>query len=185
MTLNNKRLFFAVVLAPSTKHQIEEWREHSLAYLNQPIVKSDNLHITLAFLGQCNTQQIAALVDIGNKVSAEQFSLTFNQLHFWQKPKILCLAPSKVPSQLTELQQQLANRVAELGFESHHSQYKPHITLVRKIKHFTEARTSDVTFQINCTQFALYESHHEEVHGNHHKQKSGVVYTPLYTWDLL
>lgn len=171
-----QRLFFSLKFTPMQQQQLLPYQQQALSLCpGAKAVDNDNLHLTLFFLGQVNTTQQQLLVDAARQIKPAAFSLTLDYLAGFTKPKILYLAPSVVPPELTKLQQQVAALCKAAGFNDIHDYYRPHITLARHA-------VCDATFQqpvmpltLQVSEFALYCSENSG---------SGVSYQPLTTFRL-
>ncbi|WP_221896433.1 2'-5' RNA ligase family protein [Bathymodiolus japonicus methanotrophic gill symbiont] len=103
----------------------------------------------------------------------QPFKLQFNQLDFWQKPKILCLTTQRYDAQLTILVEALNQLVEQCGIHTEERPYKPHITLVRKAQKPVDINVLPIAWQVNS--FCLIESC---------STPNGVVYQVLQRWNF-
>ncbi len=91
------------------------------------------LHLTLAFLGQVKEQQVALALALARKVTASSMELNVRGVGCFgspEHPKILWAGIT--PEQpLKELQQSLATQLTNGGFKLENHPFKPHITLSR------------------------------------------------------
>ena len=94
---------------------------------------AQQLHLTLAFLGQVNEQHVALACDLARKVTASSLELDVRGVSCFgspEHPKILWAGVT--PEQpLKELQQSLATQLTNGGFKLGNHPFKPHITLSR------------------------------------------------------
>lgn len=95
-------------------------------------VKPDNLHITLAFLGDVDAERWPELRRIGVELAGQGFSLALDHVQFWPRNGIVCLAPRQTPPALTVLAADLSGRLRGAGFSIESRAYKAHLTLARK-----------------------------------------------------
>lgn len=183
-----QRLFFGLTIDSDSKQLIANWRAQ---YITQEVsfVDADNFHITLAFLGLLNQQQVKLVVAAVNNISAKQsnvesysaepFNVELSHLGFWQQPKILYLGCEHCPEQLQALAKQLKNLALTLDIPQQQRAYIPHLTLARKAKSL-EPISADNNFNIvpiylAVTKFCLFESV---------STTNGVKYNVLHTWPL-
>ncbi|MAA93580.1 MULTISPECIES: RNA 2',3'-cyclic phosphodiesterase [unclassified Arsukibacterium] len=170
------RLFFCLKLSEAQQQQVLAYQQQALSLCPQAkAVASDNLHLTLFFLGEVDAQQQLRLIAAANTISSPAFALTLDHLACFAKPEILYVAPSQVPAPLTALQQQVAALCKAEGFNDIHDTYRPHITLARHAKCSPALHQSlaPVTLQIN--QYALYCSA---------RQDDRLQYRPLHCFAL-
>lgn len=130
------RLFTAIDFPPRVKTLLNTFSKSLQA---QGVVgnftRSNNLHLTLAFLGE--TPQTAAIQQVMSGISTPAFSLTLCGLGRFRRRggDILWVGLEKDSgfSQLQSLQQELQQALKPLGFPPDTRPYNPHITLGRKI----------------------------------------------------
>lgn len=131
MSANNKeslRLFFA--LWP------DDLMRGELVRLQQSLqgrkIPYDNLHITLAFLGQQPAERLATLKDILMHLPRTSITLTLDRVGYFPRNRIAWVGMHEVPAALLGLQQHLTQALTQCGiaFDSQ-LKFKPHITLAR------------------------------------------------------
>lgn len=130
------RLFFALWPSETERQAVEQCQQQvqqRAKTLRGRPVSPENLHITLVFLGELNTQQQRCVSQAASQVVAEPFSLQLNTLGYWQKPHILWLAPQTMPMPLLKLVGEL-NRHLRVNCQHipERRPYQAHITLMRK-----------------------------------------------------
>ena len=127
------RLFFA--LWPDTLTQ-QRWHDDLANYV-KPLggrrVPAANLHLTLAFLGEVPGTRINSLLQLGDDLPADPFTLRFDRIESWKKPALACLRPADVPAPLTRLVGLLQTGLRLEGFGLDARAFKPHVTLSRDI----------------------------------------------------
>lgn len=170
-----QRLFFSLKFSPRQQLQLLSYQQQALGLCPAArAVDSDNLHLTLFFLGQVTAAQKLHLLTAVQSIAMSSFELTLDTLAVFTKPKILYLAPSVVPRELIVLQQQVADICKLQGFNEIHDGYRPHITLLRHAsvpERFTQ-QVIPLTFAVS--EFALYQSLNID---------GAVRYLPLYTFS--
>lgn len=71
-----KRLFFAIELPADVREQIVAWRAaHFPGEAGRPVA-ADNLHLTLAFLGEVSADKQKALAALAGRIRQPGFTLT-------------------------------------------------------------------------------------------------------------
>lgn len=128
--------------------------------------RTDDLHVTLVFLGAVEVARVAALI-AALPVAFEPFALRFDRATLW-KNGIAALEPSGSDAALTALQAALAERIAASGVPPETRRYRPHVTLAREADGSTPPR-DDAAVGWPVAQYALIESR-------------GGRYTTLATW---
>ena len=167
-----KRLFFALWPANETRKQIDKINQ-SINSKGLKKVKCDNLHLTLVFLGNVDAESEALIRESMNNISVQPFALYFDQLAFWRKPRILCLATQQYDQQLLVLVDALKKELEQCGMTQEERAYKPHITLARKARRLIDINVQSIEWQ--AKSFCLVESL---------STPYGVHYQVIQTWNL-
>ncbi|MCL2298161.1 MAG: RNA 2',3'-cyclic phosphodiesterase [Proteobacteria bacterium] len=127
--MDSKRLF--VALWPSAAVQ----RELAAVVADEPRgvpVRSENLHLTLAFLGNSNAQQEACYRRALASLAFTPIMLDIHQMGFWREPRILWTGPKETPAALIALVENLHALLQSCGFVPDTRPFRAHITLKRK-----------------------------------------------------
>jgi 2'-5' RNA ligase len=168
-----KRLFLALEVPDFEKCAITLWREQALPELSAPVF-TDNLHLTLCFLGNTDLEIEQELIAKLNHVQGSKVHLYFTEIGYFKKPKVLYLKPEKTPHTLLNLVQNLNEMVSSTETNLNHLEYKPHITVARKVSQYPNIVDSP-SIQIQFTDIALYHSQ---------STNNGVRYKKLRSWPL-
>lgn len=88
---DSSRLFFALWPDDETRHALVKLGK-SLREQGLKPISPENLHVTLVFLGQVDTDSEALITQRVAGIAAESFTLTFDKLEYWKRPKIVCLS---------------------------------------------------------------------------------------------
>ncbi|MET4025948.1 2'-5' RNA ligase [Marinobacter sp. MBR-99] len=124
------------------------------------------LHLTLAFIGQVEEQQVALACDLARGVTQSPFEFNVQGLGCFgspEKPKILWAGVSP-EYELRELQINLANKLTANGFTLENPNFKPHITLSRfrhpagPVSSLLESHQGTAFGLMPVQDFVLYES---------------------------
>jgi 2'-5' RNA ligase len=96
--------------------------------------KVDNLHVTLAFVGEVAAERLDALHAIGAGVAAagQAFALALDRCGSFRRQGIAWVGPSVVPEALARLVADLGDRLAQAGFRTERGTFAPHVTLARR-----------------------------------------------------
>lgn len=167
-----KRLFFALWPSDETRKQIIRINQ-SIKSSDLKKVKQENLHVTLVFLGNVDTESEILLRQCVKDVSVQPFVLDFDQLNYWRKPRILCLSTHQVHSQLLILVDTLKCKIKQCGIKTDERPYKPHITLARKARKQVDVDTLSIKWPAQA--FCLVESC---------STPEGVHYQVLQRWNF-
>lgn len=170
-----QRLFFSLKFSHAQQQQLLAYQQQVQALCpGARSVDVSNLHLTLFFLGLVSEQQKLQLLEATNSIIAQRFSLTLDRLAGFAKPKIVYLAPSTIPAELVQLQQQMATLCKAQGFTDIHDSYRPHVTLARHAVFSESVAVEPIRLEIS--EYALYVS--ENNNGK-------VQYSPLHIVSML
>lgn len=135
ISLKTMRLFIAINFDEATKERMlavqRRLREWGAGNFSVP----ENLHLTLAFLGEVATERIAAVRRAMDGVSVSPMELIFDHVGCFRRDGgdlwWIGLHENNV---LTALQSDLAHRLADEGFRLESRRFSPHITLAREVR---------------------------------------------------
>jgi 2'-5' RNA ligase len=128
------RLFFALWPTVAERNALAIATGAAVAQVDGQAVPAGNLHVTLAFLGSVPGETFAWLVEIGGEVDRPRIDLEFERLEFWPKPKVLVAMPSRIPVEGIEIVDRLWQRIESLGIRRESRPWRPHLTLVRRVR---------------------------------------------------
>lgn len=175
------RLFFALWPHAAQRQALADLIAPAIAAIQGKPVPSANYHVTLAFLGAVPGRGFAELVAIGGQAGHPAVELTFNRLEYWAKPRaVVALAP-KVPTAGLKIVERLWNDLEPLGFKREHRPWRPHLTLVRRVRvappasFGPELPAKAAAAAASGWGLALVESS---------THREGVRYRPLADWPL-
>lgn len=167
------RLFFALNLPRTAAQALEQWRR-PLPLVSGRWVPMANLHLTLAFLGEVDDAALDALLDSDMK-GLRPFTLSFGELGYFSKPKVLFVAPTSVPDELTQLAEHCQRLQGRYGNAKKEQRYQPHITLARDVEPPVPPAAMPLAIQFDCRNVALMASHNS---------RDGVSYQEVASWPL-
>jgi len=131
-------------------------------------VNSENLHMTLRFVGEIGGGEAGDLDAVLGAVSAPEFDLQCRGIgHFGKAAKVRAIWAGLGPCPpLARLQEKVESAVARAGFGAEGRKFKPHITLVRfrrrpprSLGAYMEANGAFSTPPFSVNAFTLFESH--------------------------
>lgn len=164
------RLFYAVLFDTDVKQKLSEiqkvLRENTL---RGNFTLYDNLHLTLAFIGEVSTSRAKALLQIARSLEVTPFELRFNGLgRFKRDGGDILWAGVEENRNLASLYRRLCESLKSAGFEIEKRKYTPHLTLAREVRFREGFSLSDFSRSLNpigtiVTGFCLMKS--ERVNG--------------------
>ena len=169
------RLFFAAMPDPVAREQIAA---ASLALSLEPgarRVPHENLHMTLAFVGDVAASQLPIMLEVGAAQRERAFSVTFDAYEYWPKPGVIVAAARLIPDGLHRLWRQLHRELAGHDWALESKPLRPHVTLARKVSQPSVLQAMSA-FDWRVRDFCLMRS---DTSG------SQPAYTVVDTWSLL
>lgn len=129
------RLFIAVNFNETTKTGLLTLRDGLRSHSERGNFSlTKNLHLTLAFLGECDAKQTDAIKAVMDIVSFQPFSLMIERLgRFKRDSGDIWWAGVQDSKDLTDLQSNLTDKLIAAGFDLDKRKYSPHITLGREV----------------------------------------------------
>lgn len=128
--------FIAIPLPKSLQRYLSNWQEELKEKLNyKQWPHSQDLHITLKFLGPVDDNKIGPLHHRLQKTTNTQpFTIEVGSIGTFGKadmPRVLWAGVNKTQN-LANLQQQIERLLLNMGYEKETRPYRPHITLAKK-----------------------------------------------------
>jgi 2'-5' RNA ligase len=166
------RLFFALWPDPLARTHLARWAAALHRTCGGRRVRDEQLHATLAFLGNVPLARLPELAKLAACLSVSGFTLQFDAPGCWPRQRLLWAAPVAVPDDLAALAARLASALQAAGLRTEDRPYFPHVTLVRD----ATCRRLPVLdgFAWDVGEFALVES----------RLGSGATYRLIGRWPL-
>jgi 2'-5' RNA ligase len=124
------RLFIALWPEPGVREALRAWRDGCAWPKSASPTRTEQLHVTLHFLGNVPRERLPELVH-GIGVRFDPFELDFGHPELWHGG-IAVLAPDAVPEPLLALHSALGEALERLGLPLEARPYRPHVTLARR-----------------------------------------------------
>ena len=156
-----KRLFFAIELPGAIREPIVHWRaEQFPAEAGRPVA-AENLHLTLAFLGDVSAEKQQALSQLAGRIRQPGFTLKLDDAGQWLRSRVIWLGMRQPPRGLLQLANMLRAQAARNGCYQNPQPFHPHITLLRDASHAVAIPPPGFCWSFPVTEFALYASSFE------------------------
>ncbi|TKI08803.1 RNA 2',3'-cyclic phosphodiesterase [Martelella alba] len=170
-----RRLFFAIALPDDLRRRIVAWRAgHFPPDVGRPVA-AENLHLTLAFLGEVAAGKEQALRAAAGRLRQPGFDITLDDCGHWPRPGVVWLGLRRPPAGLVRLAQWLRDRAARNGCYQSPTPFHPHITLWRQAFSTIALPPAGPGWRTEAHTFHLYQSVY--VNGRHR-------YLALESWPL-
>lgn len=163
------RLFFAIWPDQAVREQIIAATKSAVDAAGGRPIPPENYHITLAFLGSVSAPYLAAVRRAGRVLGFPTFTLTLARTGYWPRSRIAWLGPLACPEPLRALVAGLWEPLAAVGLSAANPDYKPHLSLARKVPGGLESRLLQ-PIEWPVTEFVLVRSD---------TSPAGAVYTAL------
>lgn len=130
------RLFVAVCFNDKVKDYLSAAiRELKRAEVKGNFTHRENLHLTLVFLGELNSDQAETVKSVMNRIEGKPFSLAVSGFgRFNRNGGDIHWASVDKSEALFALQKDLASELKKEGFSLEDRSYSPHLTLGRGIR---------------------------------------------------
>ena len=156
MTGSPRRLFFALWPDPALREQLAAASAAARKHGSGRPVPVDNLHLTLAFLGNLPAEGVRCVREAAGRVSGSPFTLVLDRVGWWRRPGILWLAPVAWPPEIETLAGDLWRSIAPCGLEPETRPFKPHVTVARRCGRARPGPMTPIEWPVS--EFALIES---------------------------
>jgi 2'-5' RNA ligase len=151
-----QRLFFALWPDEAVRDQLRAAQAAMPRRGGRP-VHVDDVHVTLAFLGQVEAERRACMEEAAAGVRGAPFDLVIDRQGYWPRPRVAWCAPAELPEPLRDLVQCLGRVLRPCGFEPERRPYSPHVTLFRDSRAVPEGPL-ELPVRWPCRDFVLVAS---------------------------
>lgn len=136
-------------------------------------VPTENLHVTLAFLGDADADARRRVLNIGGELAGTGFELDLDRIGCWPRQRISWIAPSHTPATLSRLYRELRQALRKAGFPIPGRRFVPHMTLARRSPPHAFHNVTPVVWSVD--RVTLVRSH---------LGSAGARYEVLCEWPL-
>ncbi|WP_031516541.1 RNA 2',3'-cyclic phosphodiesterase [Desulfofalx alkaliphila] len=176
------RLFIAVNFNEQVKRDIKNIVERVKRYAKQGrFVNEEHMHLTLEFLGEITEERVKDILSAMKLVNAAPFTLALSDLGYFKRREgnIYWFGITE-NKDLMVMQREVHKLLKERGFNLEEREYRPHITIGRKVKltntfNSDELKESIGKIQIRVNSIDLVKS--ERINGK-------LIYTTIFSKAL-
>ena len=119
--------------------------------------RADDLHLTLAFIGDLAEEVAFDLADSVAKLRFKPFAWQLDTLGFFEEAGVVWVGPAdKTVSPLAELAERARALLDQMNVAYDRKPLAPHVTLLRGVKRFAAERVAPILWRIES--IALYRS---------------------------
>jgi 2'-5' RNA ligase len=128
------RLFFALWPDDSVRAELARWSRELHAVCGGRPMRAENLHLTLAFLGNVEDARVAEVERAAGEVAPRAATLVLDRPGYWKHNRIAWAGASVVPPELAALVSGLREALAKsrIGFDA--KSFASHVTLLREAR---------------------------------------------------
>lgn len=137
-------------------------------------VAPENLHLTLAFLGNVPASGRACLEQAAGTIRCQPFELVLDRMGYFQRPQLFWLGPARMPEALLALVAALQQVQRRCVGEPEARPFRAHVTLARKVRREPDLR-APAALHWPVDRFSLVRSQ---------TLPEGPVYRPEGSWLL-
>lgn len=136
-----QRVFFAVWPDAATHGAIAALSRETAIRAGGKAPPPSNLHLTLAFVGDVQTERLAALQAIGGEAAraTPPFTLTLDRLGGFRDAGIAWLGATPAPPELDGLVRRMRGALGAAGFPVDARPFRVHVTLARRCRNRVRA----------------------------------------------
>jgi len=122
------RLFFALWPPAATAQALADWAREVSASSGGRVSATENIHLTLAFLGAVETEKA---LQAGQRVMAQRHALPIETARYWKHNRIVWVGPRELPAPLKALVEALQLELFREEFMLERRPFAAHVTLLR------------------------------------------------------
>lgn len=153
---NRQRLFFALWPDDITRQRLAAVVKQAAQQHQGKVMHTDNLHITLAFLGDVSNAQRACVEAVADSISMTPFNLRLEPIGWFKRPKVLWLGADETPDALMQLVASLNQGLRSCDIALDDRPFATHLTLMRKVQRFNEMKIEPIDWRVD--RFCLVQS---------------------------
>lgn len=155
MVIEHSRLFLALWPTDETRQALVRVSQALQADGSKP-VGPENFHVTLVFLGHVDMATESLIKQRVADIAAKPFTMVFDGLSYWPRPKVVCLTCQHPAQRLVRLVAALDSAVTSCGLATDPRPYIPHITLSKQARQLPDIVFEPVIW--HAGSFCLVES---------------------------
>lgn len=163
MSSESLRLFFALNMDRSARREIIRLQSHVWGEDMRGLTQPENLHLTLAFLGNTDPARLEELRQIMHRLEVPPLTLRFDRIGVFRRENgdIWWLGMGE-NRELQRLQMQLIKELGKAAFPVENRKFVPHLTLARRANPRKQPKDGKLERPIfaKVNTVSLMRSHH-------------------------
>jgi 2'-5' RNA ligase len=148
---------------------------------NLKLVKPQNIHLTVRFLGNISPSMVDAIYEEMKQLSFTPFEIELIGLGAFPKltyPRVVWAGIRKGADKLTDVFEQLEPRLRGLGFKPDHKGFSPHLTIARVRSGRNKAQLINIIRELEDYEFGAIKAEYFRIKKSDLTPK-GPIYTTL------
>ena len=125
------------------------------------LVKSQNIHLTIRFLGDIHPPMVDAIYEEMKHLSFDPFTMELKGLSAFPKlnyPRVVWVGIKKGANELTTIFEQLEPRLRGLGFKPDSKGFSPHLTIARMRTGRNKAILAGIIRELENYEFGAFKA---------------------------
>jgi 2'-5' RNA ligase len=170
------RLFYALVPDAGVRHALAGLARDVARESGGRAARAENLHLTLAFLGNVPQEHCGELAAIGAKAAeaAAPFLLTLGVLGVFRDAGVAWAGPPAIPAGLRQIFDALRAALHDAALPTERREFNPHVTLARRcLRGLSASAMAPLAWRVDSITLMASETLPE-----------GVRYRELASWPL-
>ncbi len=123
------RLFFALWPDANLRGTLAVWGKRAAG--RGRVMRRENIHLTLVFLGDTEAALVPRLIALASKVRFSPIRVPLDRVDYWKHKRIIWCGAGEEPQQLSTLVRDLRARLDAGGMSYDSKPFVSHLTLVR------------------------------------------------------
>ncbi len=173
------RLFIAINFDDETKARMLDVQDRLRAKGRGRFTTPENLHLTLAFLGEVDEARLPSLKDVMSSLTVPRMELRFSHVGCFRRDSELWWIGAEADPSLMKLQRELISGLKAAGFSPDEKRFRPHITLARDMHIGAADRASSLQAELLPVPFSAAADHISLMLS--HRPNGRLTYTELYS----
>ncbi|PND33545.1 RNA 2',3'-cyclic phosphodiesterase [Achromobacter pulmonis] len=133
--MSTVRLFYALWPSPPLAGSLAAWAEHARPHCGGRLMRTETLHLTLAFLGPVDAALADELIAATPERRLAPAAIELDRYGVFARQRILWAGPGDTPPALQAAHDGLWQWLAGFGLGAPQHPFRPHVTLLRNIEH--------------------------------------------------
>ncbi|MCZ8408371.1 RNA 2',3'-cyclic phosphodiesterase [Achromobacter dolens] len=132
--MSTLRLFYALWPEPDLADTLSTWATQARPHSHGRAMRTETLHMTLAFLGSVEKEIAEELIDATPYHRLQPGTVILDRYGVFARPRILWAGPAQTPDSLQASHDGLWLWLSAFGFAPPTQPFRPHVTLLRNIE---------------------------------------------------